>query len=32
MRDEEVLSVTPDSMVGYAYAAFGGPPAKRPWA
>ena len=31
MRDEEVLSVEPDSMVGYAYSEIGGPAGNRPW-
>ena len=31
MRDEEVLSVEPETMVGYAYSEIGGPPENRPW-
>ncbi|MCH8224490.1 MAG: hypothetical protein IIC97_01340 [Chloroflexi bacterium] len=31
MRDEEVLSVQPDTMVGYAYSEIGGSPETRPW-
>lgn len=31
MRDEEVLSIQPQGMVGYAYSEVGGPPENRPW-
>ena len=31
MRDEQVLSVQPAEMVGYAYSEVGGPPENRPW-
>ena len=31
MRDEEVLSIQPEGMVGYAYSEVGGPPENRPW-
>ncbi len=29
MRDEAVLAVKPDSLVGYAYSGFSGPPEGR---
>ena len=29
MRDEEVLGVEPDDLVGYAYSEVGGPPENR---
>jgi hypothetical protein len=31
MRDEHVLTVQPQEMVGYAYSEVGGPPEARPW-
>lgn len=31
MRDEQVLTVDPAGMVGYAYSAVGGPPENRAW-
>ena len=31
MRDEQVLSVQPNTMVGYAYSAVGGAPDNRPF-
>ena len=31
MRDEEVLSIEPGAMVGYAYSQVGGPPENRAW-
>ena len=31
MRDEDVLSIQPEGMVGYAYSEVGGPPENRPW-
>lgn len=31
MRDEEVLSVEPETMVGYAYSEIGGTAENRPW-
>ena len=31
MRDEQVLTVQPEEMVGYAYSEVGGPPEARPW-
>jgi hypothetical protein len=29
MRDEAVVSVQPEAVVGYAYSGFGGPPEGR---
>ncbi len=29
MRDEVLLSVQPETVVGYAYSGFGGPPENR---
>ena len=31
MRDENVLRLEPESMVGYAYSEVGGPPENRAW-
>jgi hypothetical protein len=31
MRDAQVLSVSPESIVGYAYSEVGGPPENRAW-
>jgi hypothetical protein len=31
MQDERILTVEPQSMVGYAYSQVGGPPGNRPW-
>ncbi|MFQ6029144.1 MAG: hypothetical protein ACE5Q6_16820 [Dehalococcoidia bacterium] len=31
MRDEEVLSVQPEGMVGYSYSTVGGSAEERPW-
>ena len=31
MRDEQVLTVTPTGLVGYAYSEVGGPPENRAW-
>lgn len=31
MRDEQVLSVSPETIVGYAYSEVGGPPENRAW-
>jgi hypothetical protein len=31
MRDEAVLTVQPDTLVGYAYSEFGGPSESRPY-
>ncbi len=31
MRDEELLSVEPEGVVGYAYGQIGGPPEDRPY-
>jgi hypothetical protein len=31
MRDEQVLSVQPATIVGYAYSAVGGAPENRPF-
>lgn len=31
MRDEEVTTVDPPAMVGYAYSQVGGPPENRAW-
>jgi hypothetical protein len=31
MRDEQVLSVQPATMVGYAYSQVGGPAENRPF-
>jgi hypothetical protein len=31
MRDEQVLSVQPQTVVGYAYSAVGGAPEDRPF-
>jgi hypothetical protein len=31
MRDEQVLSVQPETMVGYAYGAVGGAAENRPF-
>jgi hypothetical protein len=29
MRDEAILSVQPETIVGYLYSEFGGPPESR---
>ena len=31
MRDEQVLALSPDTIVGYAYSEVGGPPENRAW-
>ena len=31
MKDEEILSVNPETMVGYAYTEIGGAPETRPY-
>jgi hypothetical protein len=31
MRDEQVLTVAPAGIVGYAYSEVGGPPEHRAW-
>lgn len=31
MRDEAVLAVEPEGIVGYTYAPVGGPAENRPW-
>jgi hypothetical protein len=31
MCDEQVLSVSPETIVGYAYSEVGGPPEHRAW-
>jgi len=31
MKDEDLLSVEPEGMVGYAYSEVGGSPDNRPW-
>lgn len=31
MRDEDVLLVEPEGLVGYAYSEVGGPPENRAW-
>jgi hypothetical protein len=31
MRDEVVLAVEPETMVGYSYSQVGGPPEDRAW-
>ena len=31
MRDDAVLAVEPETMVGYAYSQVGGPPENRAW-
>jgi hypothetical protein len=31
MRDEDVLAVEPESIVGYTYSQVGGPAENRPW-
>lgn len=31
MRDEQILAVQPQSIVGYSYSQVGGPPENRPW-
>jgi hypothetical protein len=31
MKDEEILSVNPETMVGYAYTEVGGAPETRPY-
>lgn len=31
MRDEQVLSIQPQTVVGYAYSAVGGAPGDRPF-
>jgi hypothetical protein len=31
MRDEQVLAVSPETIVGYAYSEVGGPPENRAW-
>jgi len=30
-RDEAVLAVEPETVIGYTYSAVGGPPENRPW-
>jgi len=31
MLNEQVLTVQPQSIVGYSYSQVGGPPENRPW-
>ena len=31
MRDEKILSVTPEGVVGYSYSEVGGPSETRPY-
>jgi hypothetical protein len=31
MRDEEILSIEPEGVVGYTYGVIGGPAADRPY-
>ena len=31
MKDEEVLSIEPEGVVGYTYSEVGGSPENRPW-
>lgn len=31
MRDDHILTVQPQDIVGYSYSQVGGPPENRPW-